>query len=113
MSVAEIPSLEKAHITRTAGVCGGKACIAGSRVRVLDIYVWHDLQGASPDEIVSRHPQLTLGDVYAALAWIWDHREQVLADLAREHQVSEEMRSRYPSKIQPKLVGVHGPAIPS
>jgi uncharacterized protein (DUF433 family) len=28
-------------------VCGGKACIAGTRIRVQDIYVWHVLQGAS------------------------------------------------------------------
>lgn len=71
---------QNAHITQTPGVCGGKPCIAGSRIRVLDIYVWHELNGMSPDEIVSRFPQLSLADVYAALSDFWDHRELVLAD---------------------------------
>ena len=30
------------HITKTPGVCGGRACIAGHRIRVMDIVVWHD-----------------------------------------------------------------------
>ncbi|SPF54834.1 hypothetical protein SBA4_670007 [Candidatus Sulfopaludibacter sp. SbA4] len=44
------------RISRTPGVCGGKACIAGHRVRVLDIVVWHEHQGLTPDEIVSHVP---------------------------------------------------------
>ena len=53
-------------------VLGGKPCIAGTRIRVQDIYQWHELQGKSPDEIVSSFPQLTMADVYAALAYFWD-----------------------------------------
>ncbi len=30
------------HITKTPGVCGGKACVAGTRVRVMDIVIWHE-----------------------------------------------------------------------
>src|SRR5438552_513995 len=41
------------HIESKATVCGGKPCIAGTRIRVQDIYVWHELQGQSADEIVS------------------------------------------------------------
>ena len=37
--------IEKFHITRTPGVCGGKACIAGHRIRVQDIYVLHERRG--------------------------------------------------------------------
>ena len=55
------------HIEIKPEVCGGRPCIAGTRIRVQDIYVWHDLQGLSADEIVSRFPNLTLADVYAAL----------------------------------------------
>lgn len=33
------------HITKTPGVCGGKACISGHRIRVLDIVVWHEQRG--------------------------------------------------------------------
>jgi len=51
--------IEKIHVTLTPGVCGGKPCIAGTRIRVLDIYVWNELQGMGPDEIIRDFPQLT------------------------------------------------------
>jgi len=60
-----------------AGVCGGRACIAGHRVRVLDIVEWHEHQGLTPDEIVSEIPSLTLADVHAALAYYFDHMEEI------------------------------------
>jgi uncharacterized protein (DUF433 family) len=74
--------IERQHITRTPGVCGGKACIAGSRIRVLDVYVLHELKGKSPDEIIEAYPQLTLADVYAALAYLWDNRQEILDSIA-------------------------------
>ncbi|HTG15811.1 MAG TPA: DUF433 domain-containing protein, partial [Blastocatellia bacterium] len=58
--------LKTERITRVPGVCGGKACIAGHRVRVMDIVIWHELMGKRADEIVSEFPVLTLSDVYAA-----------------------------------------------
>lgn len=35
------------HIKKTPGVCGGKACIDGTRIRVMDIVVLHE-QGLPP-----------------------------------------------------------------
>jgi uncharacterized protein (DUF433 family) len=95
-------STEKTHITRTPGVCGGKPCIAGSRIRVQDIYVWHERQGQAPDEIVSRFPQLTLADVYAALAYFWDHREEIVRDMEDQDRVVEQLKARFPSKVLAK-----------
>lgn len=65
------------HIESKPGVCGGKPCIAGTRIRVWDIHVWHDLRGQSPEEIVAAFPQLSLASVHAALAYYLDHREQI------------------------------------
>ncbi len=48
------------HIESKPEVCGGRACVAGTRIRVQDVYGWHEKEGISPDEIVSRFPQLTL-----------------------------------------------------
>ena len=113
MTVSTSESLEKRHIVATPGICGGKPCIAGTRIRVLDIFVWHDRQGKCPDEIVSLHPQLTLGDDYAALTWIWDNREKVLSEMAEELRISGEIKSQYPSKLPVKSAGTDGTAIPS
>ena len=64
-------------IVKTPGVCGGKPCIQGTRIRVWDIHVWHDLRGQSPEEIVAAFPQLSLESVYAAIAYYLNHREEI------------------------------------
>ncbi len=62
------------YITKTPGLCGGKACIAGHRIRVMDIVVWHEMRGYCADEIVDMFPGITPAEVYAALAYYFDHR---------------------------------------
>jgi uncharacterized protein (DUF433 family) len=57
------------HIEKKPGVCGGRACIAGHRIRVADIVAWHEKRGYCPDEIMALFPGITLADVYAALAY--------------------------------------------
>jgi uncharacterized protein (DUF433 family) len=94
---------DKTHIVSTPDVLGGKPRIAGTRIRVQDIYQWHELQGKSPDEIVSSFPQLTMADVYAALAYFWDHREQILDQMRQQDETVEELKSRFPSKLPGRL----------
>jgi uncharacterized protein (DUF433 family) len=93
------------HIEITPGTCGGKPRIAGHRIRVEDIVVWHDRMGQSADEIVSRFPQLSLADVYAALAYYHDHREQIDGQMEVDAKLVDELRSLYPSKLKAKLAG--------
>ena len=79
---SSIPVISE-HIEITPGVCGGKPRIAGHRIKVQHVVVWHQRMGMSPDEIVSQYPGLTLADVHAALAYYWDHQEQIEEDIAR------------------------------
>jgi uncharacterized protein (DUF433 family) len=62
-------TVTKSHIVSNPGICAGKPFVTGTRIRVQDIYVWYELQGKSADEIVSRFPQLSLADVFAALTY--------------------------------------------
>ncbi|MCZ8125840.1 MAG: DUF433 domain-containing protein, partial [Microcystis sp. LE19-114.1B] len=48
------------HIEITSGICGGKPRIAGHRIKVQDIVIWHERMGMSPDEIIYHHPTITL-----------------------------------------------------
>jgi len=97
-----IPTIAS-HIEITPGTCGGKPRIAGHRIRVQDIVIWHERMGDSADEIVNQFPQLTLADVYAALAYYHDHREEIDGDMQDDEKVLEEMRSRHPSKLGAKF----------
>jgi len=91
------------RISRTPGVCGGKACIAGHRVRVVDIMEWHEHQGMTADEIVSHIPTISLGDVHAALAYYFDHMEEIQEDMRAERAFAEESRRNHSSLVEDRL----------
>jgi uncharacterized protein (DUF433 family) len=91
------------HIDATPGVCGGKPRVAGHRIRVLDIVVCHERQDMSPDEIVSAYPGITLADVYAALAYYFDHRDEIRRDIDEERRFAEEVNRGTPSLLEEKL----------
>ena len=91
------------HITKTPGVCGGRPCIAGHRIRVQDIVVWHEMRGYCPDEIVDMFPGITLADVYAALAYYHDHREEIQEEFRKEDELYEWVKANIPSKIPAEL----------
>lgn len=97
------PESVTSHIEITAGVCGGKPRIAGTRIRVQDIVIWHERMNLSADEIASQYPQVTVADVYAALAYYHDHREQIDQQMAQGHALVEELKRQFPSKLQAKL----------
>jgi uncharacterized protein (DUF433 family) len=69
-----------------------RAYIAGTRVRVQDIYAMSELQGLTSDQIVEQLPHLTLGQVHAALAYYFDHREQILRELREDEEFVDMMR---------------------
>jgi uncharacterized protein (DUF433 family) len=88
------------HIDVQPGRCGGKPCVAGTRIRVWDVHVWHDLRGWSPAEIVTQFPPLTLADVHAALAYYHDHREEIDQQMREAEEVVEQMKAQAgPSRL--------------
>ncbi len=93
-----------AHIVTDAGIAGGKPRIAGHRITVQNIVIWHDWMGKSPEEIASEY-DLTLGDVYAALAYYDDHREEIDQQIRDDEEFVEALRKRTPSKVIEKLHG--------
>ena len=93
------------HIVMTPGVCGGRARIAGHRVRVMDIVIWHELRGYSADEIVAMFPGITLADVHAALTYYFDHREEIDSEFREDELALKDHKKRFPSKLRGKLGG--------
>ena len=91
------------HIEIVQGAGGPKPRIAGSRIRVQDVALWHEKLGMSPAEIVEEYPTITLADVYAALAYYWDHREEIERRIAADEAFVEDFRRRHPSRLEEKL----------
>ncbi len=96
-------SVIREHIVSTPDTCGGKPRIAGTRIRVKDVVIWHDCQGMTAAEIVSKWPHLTLASIYAALAYYHDHREELNAEIAADQAWYEEQKAKSTSLLHEKL----------
>ncbi|MGH7201969.1 MAG: DUF433 domain-containing protein [Planctomycetaceae bacterium] len=88
-----------AHITKTPGVCGGRPCVAGHRVRVQDIVICYEWQGMSPEEICDQFPPLTIAQVHAALAYYFDHRQEILDEIEADRQAGETFKRNHPDSV--------------
>ena len=71
-------------------------------IRVQDIYVWYELQGQSVEEIITNFPHLTMAGVYAALAYFWDHRDEILEHIKEQELFVAEMKRQNPSILAQK-----------
>jgi uncharacterized protein (DUF433 family) len=85
------------HIVRTPGVMGGRPRIAGTRIRVSDIAISHRLHGNSPEQIATEvYPWLSLADVYAALAYYYDHKNEIEAQDLEDELFAEQFLAEHP-----------------
>lgn len=81
-----------AMLESTTDVCGGRLCIAGTRITVQQIAVLHQ-RGKTAPSIVEECPYLTLAQVYAALAYYHANREEVDSELAQEDEEYERLKN--------------------
>lgn len=95
--------MSRERIVKTEGTCGGKARIAGHRVRVQDIVIRYEHHGMTPDEIVSDIPSITLADIHSALAYYFDHVQEIQEEIRADRVYAEEFRSNHPSLLDAKL----------
>jgi len=97
------------YIAIKPGFCGGKPHIAGHRVKVQHVAVWHERMGMTPEEIVATYPTLSLPAIYAALAYYHSHRAEIDADIEADERFVAEMKAKAgPSKLPEKLARLHG-----
>ena len=69
-----------ARIHHDAGIMGGKACIAGTRITV-GMILMQISEGLSTDELLAEYPHLTKNDIAEALryaAWAVGTKEELI-----------------------------------
>ncbi|MDI7249505.1 MAG: DUF433 domain-containing protein, partial [Bacillota bacterium] len=64
-------------MTRVSGCCGGRPVIRGTRFTVSSVVFYALRQGMTPEELVREFPHLTLAQVYDALSYYYDHKEEI------------------------------------
>ena len=86
MATAKV-TISYPHVAKTPGVCGGRARVEGTRIRVYNVVFLHK-EGDSDEKIREAYPDLTPAQIHAALAYYYDNRDEIEAELAAEDQAA-------------------------
>ena len=89
------------HITMNAR---GMPCVDGTRHRVIDIAADHVAHGYSAAQIVEQYPDLKPAQVHAALAYYYDHHDEMNAALMASYTQAEQQRQQHTP--HPKLATI-------
>ncbi|HEY4119557.1 MAG TPA: DUF433 domain-containing protein [Byssovorax sp.] len=76
------------HVRSDIAVLGGSPHVAGSRVPVRRLWIWHR-GGASVETLVKRYPNLGAARILDALSFAYDNQDVIEADIAREQALFE------------------------
>jgi uncharacterized protein (DUF433 family) len=80
------------HITKDPEVCGGRACIDGSRIRVVDIACLQR-DGYAPERMLEVYPSLNLAQIHAALSYYYENPQEIESALREDREVAEKIES--------------------
>jgi uncharacterized protein (DUF433 family) len=86
-----MPKLDYRNIEIDVARCGGQPVVTGTRIRVATILACYQ-QGMGVEEIVQQYPGLRPADVHDALAYAYDHLDEIEAALAADDEVSVRTR---------------------
>lgn len=80
-------------ITTNPAVRSGRPCIAGTTLEVSVIALAKTVHGRSPDEIADEY-RLTMGQVYSALAYYYEHQSEMDAQIATQAQIADQYKAQ-------------------
>ena len=80
----------------------GVAYITGTTMKVIELVGEKFAFGWSPEELMFQHPYLTLGQIHAALAYYWDHTEELDKDISERLQRVENLKKK--AAVSPLVV---------
>jgi uncharacterized protein (DUF433 family) len=66
--------------------------IAGTTMKVVELVMAQIAYGWSPEELQFQHPYLTMSQIHSALAYYWDNKEELDADIKRREEYAEKLR---------------------
>lgn len=82
----------------------GAPLIAETSMKVVELVMAQMAHGWSPEELHFQYPHLSMSQIHSALAYYWEHKETLDADIERSQRSAEIMRQEAgPSPLADKL----------
>lgn len=66
--------------------------ISGTNMKVVELVLEKMAYGWSAEELHFQHPYLTLGQIHSALAYYWDHQEELERDIERRLELVDQIQ---------------------
>ena len=66
--------------------------IAGTTLKVVELIEAQQAYQWSAEQVQAQHPHLSLSQIHSALAYYWDHKIALDAEIERRFQAAEAMR---------------------
>lgn len=82
-----MPKLDYRNVEVDALRCGGQPVISGTRIRVAAVLACYR-HGMAVEEIVQQYPGLRPADVHDALAYAYDHMDEIEAAILADDEGS-------------------------
>lgn len=92
--------IDVGHIVTDPEVLGGEPIIAGHRIAVSDVAIWIAYHHETPEAIAEEF-HLSLGEVHAALAYYYDHKDEIDRRIEEVDRLAQEMARTYPHGWSP------------
>jgi uncharacterized protein (DUF433 family) len=103
-----MPQVSINYIAIDPDYCGGKPRVVGTRIPVATIAQLYLEMGETLEAIASEY-NLSLSAVYAAMAYYYDHKENIDRHTAESRAFVEQMRQNSPpSPLQERLKEIRG-----
>ncbi len=66
--------------------------IKGTSMKVVELVTSVQAYGWSPEELHFQYPHLSMSQIHSALAYYWEHKEEIDVDLKRRFDKCEKLR---------------------
>ena len=80
------------EIVHNVDICGGKACLKGTRIRVIDIVERYRFLHEQPEEVAAAF-DLPVEAVFAALSYYYAHMPEIREEIEKDKELVQKLRT--------------------
>ena len=91
MNVSNVVTTSYEHITIDSQ---GVPIITGTTMKVVELVMAQKAYGWSLEELHFQHPYLNMSQIHSALAYYWEHKAELDADIEQRAEYAEAMRQK-------------------
>jgi uncharacterized protein (DUF433 family) len=74
----------------------GVPLIDGTSMKVVELILDSKAYGWSPEELHFQHPYLSMAQIHSALAYYWDHKDELDRDIERRLKLVDRLKEDLP-----------------